>query len=187
MFEKYFRRNAMKKINVVGTSGSGKSTFSRILATKLSYPHLEMDAMFWKPDWQESSDEEFFTALKSCLSQDKWVLDGNYNRTVDIKWADVDHVIWIDYPFPRTIYQAIKRALIRSITKTELWDKTGNIETFRKSFFSRNSIIIWTLKTYKRNRIRYKEMLNDPKYNHIEFVRLTSPIMAKKFIDELNL
>lgn len=177
----------MKKINVVGTSGSGKSTFSHMLAARLNYPYLEMDAMFWKPNWQESSDEEFFAKLDSALSQEKWVLDGNYNRTVDIKWADVDHVIWIDYPFSRTIYQAIKRAFIRSITKTELWDKTGNVETFRKSFFSRDSVILWTLKTYNRNRVRYIEMFNDPKYRHIKFVRLKSPKIAKKFIDELDL
>ena len=43
----------MKRINVVGTSGSGKSTFSQVLANKLNYPYLEMDAMFWKPNWQE--------------------------------------------------------------------------------------------------------------------------------------
>ena len=62
----------MEKINVVGTSGSGKSTFSRMLAAKLSYPHLEMDAMFWKPNWQESSDEVFFAKLKGSLSQERW-------------------------------------------------------------------------------------------------------------------
>ena len=176
----------MKKINVVGTSGSGKSTFSRMLATRLGYPYLEMDAMFWRANWQESSDEAFFAKLENSLSQDRWVLDGNYNRTVDIKWADIDHVIWIDYPFSRTIYQAVKRAFIRSLTKTELWDNTGNIETFGKSFFSRDSVILWTLKTYKRNRVRYIEMFNDPKYSHIKFVRLTSPKMAKNYIDELS-
>ncbi|MGP9687995.1 shikimate kinase [Psychrobacter sp. AOP22-C1-C5] len=175
----------MKKINVVGTSGSGKSTFSRMLAKKLDYPYLEMDAMFWRANWQESSDEEFFAKLQQYLSQDRWVLDGNYHRTVDIKWADVDHVIWIDYPFSRTIYQAVKRVFIRSLTKTELWDDTGNIETFRKSFLSRDSVILWTLKTYNRNRVRYIEMFNDPKYSHIEFVRLKNPKMAKTYIDEL--
>ncbi len=162
----------MKRINVVGTSGSGKSTFSRTLATRLGYPYLEMDAIFWKANWQESSDEEFFTNLKSCLLPNAWVLDGNYNRAVDIKWANIDQVIWIDYSFSRTVYQAVKRAFIRSVTKTELWENTGNIETFSKSFFSRDSIIVWTLKTYKRNRIRYIDMLNDPKYHHIEFIRL---------------
>lgn len=177
----------MKKINVVGTSGSGKSTFSRMLAKKLDYPYLEMDAMFWRANWQESTDKEFFTKLKNGLSQDTWVLDGNYHRTANIKWADVDHVIWIDYPFSRTIYQAVKRAFIRSLTKTELWDDTGNIETFRKSFFSRDSVILWTLKTYNRNRVRYIEMFSDPKYSHIEFVRLKNSKMAKTYIDELSI
>ena len=176
----------MKRINVVGTSGSGKSTFSRTLATRLGYPYLEMDAIFWKANWQESSDEEFFTNLKSCLSQNAWVLDGNYNRAVDIKWANIDQVIWIDYSFSRTVYQAVKRAFIRSVTKTELWENTGNIETFSKSFFSRDSIIVWTLKTYKRNRIRYIDMFNDPKYRHIEFIRLKSPKMSKSYIDGLR-
>lgn len=175
----------MNKINVVGTSGSGKSTFSRMLATKLGHPYIEMDTMFWKANWQESSDAEFFSALENSLFQDTWVLDGNYNRTAEIKWADIDQVIWIDYSFSRTVYQAVKRAFIRSVTKTELWENTGNIETFTKSFFSRDSIIVWTLKTYKRNRVRYTEMFNDPRYRHIEFVRLTSPKMAKAYIDKL--
>lgn len=179
-------RKGMKRINVTGTSGSGKSTFSCMLATKLSYPYFEMDAMFWKPNWQESTDEEFFTKLRSCLSGDTWVLDGNYHRTAEIKWADIDSVIWIDYSFSRTIYQAVKRAFIRSVNKTELWDNTGNVETFAKSFFSRDSIIVWTLKTYKRNRIRYTEIFNDPKYRHIKFVRLKSPKMAKAYIDGLH-
>ncbi|WP_413699614.1 shikimate kinase [Psychromonas sp. KJ10-10] len=49
----------MKRINVIGTSGSGKSTFSQKLALKLNYPYLEMDNMFWKANWVESSNEEF--------------------------------------------------------------------------------------------------------------------------------
>lgn len=91
-----------------------------------------------------------------------------------------------DYPFSRTVYQAVKRVFIRSVTKMELWENTGNIETFGKSFFSRDSIIIWTLKTYKRNRIRYTEMSNDPKYRHIEFIRLKSPKMAKAYINGIR-
>ena len=100
----------MKRINVVGTSGSGsgKSTFSQVLANKLNYPYLEMDAMFWKPNWQGSTDEELFSTLKRKLADEHWVLDGNYNRTVPIKWERVDTVIWIDCSFARTLYQAVK-------------------------------------------------------------------------------
>ncbi|MGF1694371.1 AAA family ATPase [Vibrio lamellibrachiae] len=176
----------MKRINVIGTSGSGKSTFSRSLARELNYPHLEMDAMFWKPNWQESSDDEFFTKLSESLDGDYWVLDGNYNRTAEIKWSKVDTIIWVDYSFSRTVYQAMKRALIRSLTKQELWSKTGNVESFRKSFLSKDSVILWTLKTYKKNRFRYTKLLKDPKYRHIEFVRVTSPKEASKFITKLD-
>ncbi|SEG06252.1 shikimate kinase [Vibrio hangzhouensis] len=176
----------MKKINVVGTSGSGKSTFSRMLADKLNYPHLEMDAMFWKPNWQESTDQEFFATLESKLADELWVLDGNYNRTVPIKWQHVDTVVWIDYSFSRTLYQAVKRAFLRSITKQELWPQTGNVESFRKSFLSKDSVILWTLKTYKSNRVRYQQAMSNPEYRHINFIRITSPKKAKAFVDKLG-
>lgn len=177
----------MKRINVVGTSGSGKSTFSQMLADKLNYPYLEMDAMFWKPNWQESTDKEFFMTLKEKLTEDCWVLDGNYNRTAPIKWDRVDTVVWIDYSFSRTLYQSVKRALFRSITKQEIWENTGNIESFKRSFLSKDSIILWTLKTYKNNRARYQSMLSDPKYKHIKFVHITSPKMAREIISNLRL
>lgn len=176
----------MKRINVIGTSGSGKSTFSRMLARELNYPYLEMDAMFWKPNWQESSDEEFFATLADRLSNEHWVLDGNYNRTAEIKWNRVDTIVWIDYSLARTLFQAVKRALIRIATKQELWDKTGNVESFRKSFLSKDSIILWTLKTYSKNRARYTELLKNPKYSHIKFIRVTSPKKAKTFINGLR-
>lgn len=176
----------MKRINVIGTSGSGKSTISRSLASELDYPYLEMDAIFWKPNWEESSDEEFFANLKDKLTGENWVLDGNYNRTAQIKWDRVDTIVWVDYSFTRTLFQAVKRALVRTVTKQELWGKTGNVESFRKSFLSKDSIILWTLKTYNKNRARYTELLNDPEYSHIKFVRITSPRKAKAFIRELR-
>ncbi|MFC3024197.1 shikimate kinase [Vibrio zhugei] len=174
----------MKRINVIGTSGSGKSTFSRRLANALNYPYLEMDAMFWKPNWQESSDEEFFDTLTEQLSAEYWVLDGNYHRTAAIKWARADTIVWVDYSFSRTLFQAVKRALVRIITQQELWGKAGNVESFRQSFLSKDSILLWTLKTYKRNRERYTQLMNDPKYRHIKFVRVTSPTQARALINE---
>lgn len=177
----------MKRINVIGTSGSGKSRFSRQLAEALGYQYIEMDAIFWKPNWQKPTDEEFFSALESKLVSDTWVLDGNYNRTGPIKWPRVDTVIWIDYSFTRTIYQAVKRAFIRSVSRQELWQNSGNVESFKKSFLSKESIILWTLKTYKTNRARYQRLLVDPDYRHISFVRITNPKEAQVYIRELNI
>ncbi|HAS8389693.1 TPA: adenylate kinase, partial [Vibrio vulnificus] len=88
--------------------------------------------------------------------------------------------------FSRTLFQAVKRALIRIVTKQELWGKAGNVESFKKSFLSKDSIILWTLKTYKTNRIFYNELLNDSRYSHIKFVRVTSPKKARMLIDGLR-
>ena len=65
----------MKRINVVGTTGSGKSTFSRALANELGYRYIQLDELFWKPHWQESGDDEFFAKIKQALHTDHWVLD----------------------------------------------------------------------------------------------------------------
>ena len=60
----------LKRINVVGTSGSGKSTFSKNIARKLNAPYIQLDELFWNPNWKESSDEDFFPKVEKALSSD---------------------------------------------------------------------------------------------------------------------
>ncbi|UVO09962.1 AAA family ATPase [Pectobacterium polonicum] len=170
------------RINLIGTSGSGKSTLARRLSEKLDVPYVEMDALFWLSDWQGRTDADFFQRLENALEPDSWVLDGNYNRTRDIKWRNVDVVIWVDYCFTRTLFQAVRRAYLRARHKEELWSGTGNKESFIRSFFSRDSIILWTIKTYSRNRKRYLADLADPRYRHIRFIILRSPQECETFL-----
>ncbi|KOC92869.1 shikimate kinase [Winslowiella iniecta] len=174
------------KINVIGTSGSGKSTVARAIAQRLALPYIEMDALFWQKDWGESSDQQLFARLEQALQQPGWVLDGNYNRSQSIKWRDVDTIIWVDYSFTRTLYQAIKRAITRCWHQQELWPGTNCRESFRKSFLSRDSIILWTLKTWRLNRRRYQALLCDSRFQHLHFVRLTSPQHSRQFIAGLT-
>ncbi|MBS3669435.1 adenylate kinase [Vreelandella boliviensis] len=164
------------KINVVGTSGSGKSTLAKQFADALNAPCVLLDQLFWRANWQGTPDDEFFVALEKALaaSSEGWVLDGNFDRTRHIKWRDVDMVVWIDYPFWRVFSQALTRAVKRIISKEELWPDTGNRESFRKTFLSRDSVLLWSLKTWRQNRKRYFADMINPRYAHIQFVRLTS-------------
>jgi len=84
---------AMQRINVIGTSGSGKSTFSKRFAAIIGAPYLEIDKMFWGPDWTFAPDDVFFKRMEKELRAEKWVLDGNYTRTTPIKWQNVQMVI----------------------------------------------------------------------------------------------
>ena len=143
------------KINVVGTSGAGKSTLARRLSEALSLPYIEMDALLWLPDWQERPDAQLFEALETALTASPgWVLDGNYTRTLPVKWARVQGVVWLDLGFARTVFRVTRRALRRSLTGREIWPGTGNRESLPKTFLSRDSIVWWAIKTHRPNRER---------------------------------
>lgn len=169
------------RINIVGSSGSGKTTFGRQLAGVLGIPFIEMDALFWRPDWTEPQDEEFFPVLEAALQGDSWVLDGNYSRTTAIKWERVQAVVWLDYSFPRTLYQAVTRAVSRLVDKQELWPGTGNRETLGK-LFSRDSIILFTISSFGRKRRRIQAAMESTEFSQIKFHRLRSPAQAAAFL-----
>jgi adenylate kinase family enzyme len=175
-----------QRMNVVGTSGSGKTTVSQALSQILNIEHIEMDALFWGPDWSWPSDEEFFTKVEHALAKEAWILDGNYTRTIPIKWKHVESVIWLDYSFMRTIRHAIRRAITRSITQEELWAGTGNRESLKKSFFSKDSIILWTITTHRKVRQKYERFMHDRAYSDITFIRLRNPKETQHFLAYLK-
>ena len=172
----------MKKVIIVGTTGSGKSTLAKALSKKLDLPYIQLDAYFWKPDWQGSSDEEFFPKIIKAIDRPGWIIDGNYNRTNHLTWKDVDTVIWVNLPFWLTFYQSFTRSFKRALSKKELWKDTGNKESFSR-MFSKDSILIWLFKTYDSNIEKYEKRINDPEFSHIKFHRLHSRKQVRQFIE----
>ena len=170
---------------MIGTTGSGKTTFARKLAEILSIPFIELDALFWGSNWHMPEDDELFSLLKSALGEPQWVLDGNYTRTLPIKWEGVNTVIWLDYNFLRTFYQSLSRAISRLFSKEELWPGTGNRETLGK-LFSRESIVLWMIRTHGRNKKKITGFMNSPEYAHINFIQIRSPKEAHDFLDRVE-
>ena len=112
-------------------------------------------------------------------------MEGNYTRSIPIKWDKVGLVIWLDYSFTRTVFQAIRRAISRAWSQKELWAGTGNKETFRK-LFSKDSIVLYTIKSHKRIRKKYELILLDESYSHIEFIRLRSRKESEEFLHQIK-
>ncbi|MEO1449965.1 MAG: shikimate kinase [Bacteroidota bacterium] len=175
----------MRKINVIGTSGSGKSTLAKALATKLGYPYIEMDALFWQANWTETPDKDFFPKVQAALDQETWVLDGNYTRTIPIKWEHADTAIWIDLSFWRTLYQVSRRTMIRLFSGVELWPGTNNRQTLQ-TFFSKHNIILWSLRNYFPTRRKYLRMMVDPAYSHIRFVHLSGRKAVRTYLAAIS-
>ncbi len=88
----------MKKIIVIGSPGAGKSTFSRRLRDITGLPLYHLDMIWHKPDKTNISKEEFDRLLEEIVVTDKWIIDGNYQRTLETRLEKCDTVFLMDFP-----------------------------------------------------------------------------------------
>jgi len=91
--------NYGNKIIVLGCPGSGKSTFSKKLHEVTQLPLIHLDNIWWKKDRSHISREEFDRKLGEILQGDKWIIDGNYSRTYEVRFKACDTVIFLDLSF----------------------------------------------------------------------------------------
>jgi adenylate kinase family enzyme len=173
------------RIAVVGTTGSGKTTLAKQIAQSLNIPHIELDALHWKPNWTEVPDEVFRGRVEQAIVADSWVTDGNYSVVRDLLWQRANIIIWLDYSFPVTFGRLLRRTLRRAITKEPVCN--GNQESFRLSFFSKESILLWLFRTYNKRRQEYPVLFQQPEYAHLKIVRVRSPQEVQHWLENLTL
>jgi adenylate kinase family enzyme len=168
-------RRPVRRISVVGNSGSGKTTIAERIGELLGIPFLELDGVFHQPDWTELDRDEFRTQVQSFVEQDSWVVDGNYRSHVgDLVWSRADTVVWLDLPRSVVMTQVTRRTIGRGLLRRELWN--GNRESLR-NMVSRDpntSIIRWAWTEHDRYRATYEAALRDPANAHLTVVRLRS-------------
>ncbi len=158
------------RIAIIGSTGSGKSTLAASLAAMLQIPHTELDNLHWLPQWQERSDVEFRERVDVATNQPAWVIDGAYSVVRDLVWGRADVIVWLDYSFARTAWQLLRRTIRRSSHKVPCCN--GNYESFKLSL-SRDSILLWLLKTYAKNRREFPLALKQ--YADAQQIVLRSP------------
>lgn len=174
---------APRRFAVVGTTGSGKTTLARTLAHRLGLRHIELDALFWGPNWTQVDDDVFRRRVEDALAAapDGWASDGNYRaRVSDLLWLGADRLVWLDYPIWRVYSRLFVRTTSRTVRRTELW--SGNRESLRTAFLSRDSLFVWALKTHWRHRREWTEILARPEYARVQVVRLRSPADTRRFV-----
>lgn len=88
----------MLKIMIIGSPGAGKSTFARKLRDITKLPLYYLDMIWHKPDQTTISREEFDTQLNEIIKRDKWIIDGNYQRTLEVRLRECDTVFLMDFP-----------------------------------------------------------------------------------------
>lgn len=88
----------MKKVIVIGSPGAGKSTFARKLRDATNLPLHYLDMLWHKSDQTTVSVQEFDQQLDLLLEKDRWIIDGNYQRTLKRRVKACDTVFLLDYP-----------------------------------------------------------------------------------------
>ena len=178
------RSEPMRRVSVVGSTGSGKTTLGRELAAILGVPHVELDALFWGPRWSQPSPEAFCSRVREATATERWVVDGNYGGSGarDIVWALADTVVWLDFPLGVILARLFGRTNERIRWGGELWPGTGNVETFREQYLSRKSLYLYAVTTYRRHRRQLSDLLALPQYAHLRVHRFTRPAGADAWL-----
>ena len=89
----------MERIIVIGCGGAGKSTLARQLGEKTGLPVVHLDQIWWAPgSWQHVTREEFDIRMTEEMNRPRWILDGNFNRTLEARLQKCDTVIYLDLP-----------------------------------------------------------------------------------------
>ena len=104
----------MNRIVVIGSPGSGKSVLARHLGQRTRLPVFHLDSLFWRPGWVETPAEEWKARQADLVAGDRWIIDGNYTETLDIRLPAADTIVFLDFP-RRTCVRGI---LVRELTPT---------------------------------------------------------------------
>ena len=172
---------ALRRVHVVGTSGSGKTELARRLSGILGAPHVELDDLHWLPGWRERPRDEFREIVAGIVAQERWIIAGNYEtRAQDLTFPRATAIVWLDYGFALTFRRAVKRTFRRLVNGDTCCN--GNRETIRRALFSRNSILLWVIQTHGRKRRDYPARLAGPECAHLRVFVFRTPAQTEAWV-----
>jgi adenylate kinase family enzyme len=138
----------MQKIAVIGSSGAGKSQLSRSMGEILGLPVIHLDKEYWLPGWTEPPKEEWRSRVEELVKGDRWIMDGNFGGTMEIRLATADSIVFMDLPRSLCVWRTFKRVITyRKETRPDMAD--GCNEKFDLEFLK----WIWDFPKCTRPRI----------------------------------
>ena len=167
----------MERIIIIGCGGAGKSTLARKLGEVLDLPVVHLDKLFWKPGWVETSREEFDALLAMELAKDKWIMDGNFNRTMPERMKRCDTIIYLDFSRLACLMGVLKR-VITTYDKVRPDMGEGCPERIDLEFLK------WVWNFNKNKRESYYKLLNEAE--NVETIVLKNRRAVKLFLKTLN-
>ncbi len=147
----------MKKVLLIGCPGSGKTTFSKVLSEKTGLPVVHLDKICHRDNWTKLSKEETDRLIQIELEKPEWILDGNFNRTIEQRLKYCDTVFYFELPVIVCLFRVIKRT-IQNYGKVREDVADNCIEKFDRRKIPFYKFIITFNMQHKK---KYREMLNN--------------------------
>ncbi|MCL2169758.1 MAG: hypothetical protein FWB74_07025 [Defluviitaleaceae bacterium] len=144
--------NIGKRIMILGSAGSSKSTLAVRLGEITCLPVTHLDRLFWNPGWVQTPKDEFEERANAAAAAETWIIDGNYSRTLDYRLERADCVIFLDFSRYFCLFRVLKRRF-KNHGKTRFDLAEGCPERLDREF------LLWVWNYPKRARGRTLEWL----------------------------
>ena len=174
-----------RRIQIVGSSNAGKSTLAARLSSETGYPHIELDALNFEPNWRgrnKHDPDEFRRLIREATNSDSWIVEGNYTLySHELTWPHADTIIWLDLPLSLQSVRLLRRSWRRWRNKELLWGT--NRESFWRQllFWRADSLLNWLWTHHASRREALLKAKADPRWQHLRFIHLTSVKEASLF------
>ena len=162
-----------ERILILGRTGSGKTRLARELAAALDVPHVELDSLYFGPDFSRAPLSLLRERTSAAIAGDRWVTDGNKRAVRDLVWPRADTIVWLDYPVYVSLWRppsarapAPWRSARRPLRPVEGTDCPSRCSQPR---------VLTALRSHRGQRREYPRMFAQPANQHLAVVRLRSP------------
>lgn len=168
----------MQRIVVLGVSaGVGKSTFARLLGAKLKLPVTFLDGLYFGPGWKEVGENVFQQRQAEVSAQRAWIIEGNYSKTLSIREAHADTIIYLELPLLVCLARVVKRRVkFHQQTRPELG--VGCPEKLDWEFLK------YIVTTYKRRKLTMRSRMNQYEQEGKEVIRLYTRRQIREYLQK---
>jgi hypothetical protein len=171
-----------ERILILGRTGSGKTTLAREVATALGVPHVELDSLYFGPDFSTAPLSVLRERTSAAIAGDRWVTDGNKRAVRDLVWPRADTIVWLDYPVYVSLWRLAKRARTRTSALSARAAETGRRSALPGQMLAAARGVLTALKSHWGQRREYPRLFALPANRHLAVARLRSPRATRQWI-----
>src|SRR5919199_236026 len=170
-----------KRILILGRTGSGKTTLARELTAALGVPHIELDSLYFGPDFTTAPLPVLRERTSEAIAGERWVTDGNKRAVRDLVWPRADTVIWLDYSVGVSLWRPPETAARRPPAPRAQAAESGRRSGLPRQMLAAAKGVLTALRSHRGQRREYPRMFARPENRHLAVARLRSPRATRQW------